>query len=88
MSMHGALSINDFCQRYSIGRTKTYALIGSGVLPIVKIGKKTLIRPSDAEAMLDKLTEKIAAKPHESPDGPIRDNLQACSPLQVDKKEG
>jgi len=60
MSMFGALSVNDFCQRYALGRTKTYELIGSGELPVVKIGKKTLIRVADAEILFERLAKKTA----------------------------
>ncbi|MCW2315706.1 hypothetical protein M2322_001240 [Rhodoblastus acidophilus] len=60
MGMFGALSINGFCQRYALGRTKTYELIGAGDLPVVKIGKKTLIRVADAEAMFERLAKRTA----------------------------
>jgi excisionase family DNA binding protein len=52
-----ALSINDWCRWSGIGRTKTYQLISDGHLPIVKIGKKTLIRTSDGEALLEKFRQ-------------------------------
>lgn len=54
MNDRGALSINDWCRWSGIGKTKTYELIGNGTLPVVKIGKKTLIRMSDGEALLDR----------------------------------
>jgi excisionase family DNA binding protein len=60
MNALGAVSIKDFCQRYSLGRTKTYELIGNGELPVTKIGKKTLIRISDAETLLSKFSSNPA----------------------------
>jgi hypothetical protein len=39
----GALSINQFCQRYSVGRTFAYEQIGAGKLPTKKAGARRLI---------------------------------------------
>jgi excisionase family DNA binding protein len=45
----GALTINQFCEKYSVGRTKTYELIKARDLRAVKIGSGTRILKSDAE---------------------------------------
>ncbi len=57
MNERGAFTVAEFSAWARIGRTKLYELIASGELPIVKIGKKTLIRSGDGQALLDKLTK-------------------------------
>jgi excisionase family DNA binding protein len=47
-----ALSINEFCNRYAIGRTTTYREIAAGRLRAVKAGRRTLIPRESAEAWL------------------------------------
>lgn len=39
----GALSVNEFCAAYGIGRTLAYSEIKAGELKPVKIGRRTLI---------------------------------------------
>lgn len=53
--MKRAYSINEFCQIYQLGRTKTYEEIASGRLTAVKVGSRTIIRADDAEAWLANL---------------------------------
>jgi len=47
-------TIKDATAAYSIGRTKLYELIGAGELNVIKIGKRTLLRRSDLEALLSR----------------------------------
>ena len=47
-----AMSINEFCQYYGIGRTTAYAEIRQGRLRGRKIGKRTIVTEDDAEAWL------------------------------------
>jgi excisionase family DNA binding protein len=47
-----AISISEFCLRYSVGRTAAYAEIADNRLRAVKVGRKTLIPIDDAEAWL------------------------------------
>jgi excisionase family DNA binding protein len=56
-----ALSIQQFCGRYSIGRTKAYEEIAAGRLRAVKVGRRTLIPEDSAEAWLAALTGMPAA---------------------------
>jgi excisionase family DNA binding protein len=42
-----AQSIEDFCDRYGIGRTTVYEEIRSGRLKAVKVGRRTLV-PEEA----------------------------------------
>ena len=44
-----ALSIKDFCQNFSVGRSLAYQLIGAGILEAKKVGAKTLIDRASAE---------------------------------------
>jgi excisionase family DNA binding protein len=43
------LSVEQAAERLGIGRTLTYALIRSGEIPSVQIGRLRRIRPSDLE---------------------------------------
>lgn len=45
-----AMSIRDFCSAYGISRAHTYNLIQRGELVAVKMGSRTLIPVSEAEA--------------------------------------
>jgi hypothetical protein len=45
----GALSIDQFCQRYGIGRSSAYAEIREGNLPLRKCRGRSLILIGDAE---------------------------------------
>ena len=47
-------SIDEAVDASGIGRTTIYALIKAGELTPVKIGKRTLIRKSDLEALLER----------------------------------
>ncbi len=60
MDNRGAFTIPEFCAWSRIGRTKVYELITAGELPVVKIGKKTLIRFKDGQALLDKFVARDA----------------------------
>jgi hypothetical protein len=48
----GAMTVSEFCRWASIGRTKMYAEINAGRITPRKIGAKTVILRSDAEAWL------------------------------------
>ena len=50
-----AMSVGEFCQRYSIGRTTVYEEIKLGRLRGLKVGKRTLISEDDAEDWLRRL---------------------------------
>jgi excisionase family DNA binding protein len=41
------LTIPECCRLAAIGRTKFYELIGSGEIPVRKVGRKTLVAASD-----------------------------------------
>jgi excisionase family DNA binding protein len=47
-----AFSIAEFCYRYAIGRTTTYEEIKAGRLKVLKVGRRSLITESSAEAWL------------------------------------
>lgn len=44
----------------TLGKTKIFELIKSGQLPVVKIGKRTLVRCSDLEAFIEAHTQRAA----------------------------
>lgn len=49
-----AYTVADAVAASGIGRTTLYGLMGSGKLPFVKLGNRTLIRRIDLEALLDR----------------------------------
>ena len=50
-----AMSIDEFCQRYGVGRTSAYEEIKQGRLRGLKVGRRTIITEDDAEAWLRRL---------------------------------
>ena len=50
-----AISIEEFCRRYSLGRTKVYEEIKLGRLRARKIGRRTIVTQDDAENWLQHL---------------------------------
>ena len=59
-----AFSVPEFCDWAGIGRTKVYEEIEAQRLPVVKVGKRTLIRLYDARAWLQSLP---SSRPQSSP---------------------
>lgn len=49
-----SLPINEAAQAIGIGRTKIYQLINSGDLEAVRIGRRTLVKTSSIEALIQK----------------------------------
>jgi excisionase family DNA binding protein len=52
----GALSIDEFCAEYRVGRTTAYEEINAGRLPAVKVGRRTLIPKSGARSWFQSLS--------------------------------
>jgi excisionase family DNA binding protein len=50
-----AYTISDFIETFRLGRTKVYAEIKAGRLKARKVGKRTLVLKTDAEAWLSSL---------------------------------
>jgi Helix-turn-helix domain len=50
-----AMSVQAFCERYDIGRTKAYEEINAGRLKARKAGRRTIITSDDAEDWLSRL---------------------------------
>ena len=50
-----AFSVEQFCQRFGIGRTSVYQEIRLGRLRARKIGRRTIITEDDGEAWLQRL---------------------------------
>jgi len=55
LSTQGALSVSQFCEWASIGRTKFYQEVKEGRLVIRKIGNKTIVTMKDANFWLSNL---------------------------------
>ena len=49
--------VNDFCAEFGIGRTKFYELVNAGEIKIVKLGTRTLIPASAAQAFQEALED-------------------------------
>ena len=56
------MSIAQFCERYCLGRTRTYEEIKSGRLRARKIGTRTIIADDDAEDWLRNLPAVEASR--------------------------
>lgn len=52
LSRPALMTIEEFRSWSRLGRTKIYAMLGSGELAAVKIGRRTFIRTEAAEAWL------------------------------------
>jgi excisionase family DNA binding protein len=52
LQSRAALTINEFCEWARLGRTRVYEEIGRGALPAIKVGRRTLITLTAAEAWL------------------------------------
>jgi excisionase family DNA binding protein len=63
----GAMSIKGFCDWGNIGLSTFYKEVTSGRLKVVKVGRKTLVRMSDALAWLAALTEPDPQERYGSP---------------------
>jgi excisionase family DNA binding protein len=56
------ITVAAFCDAYSVSRTTVYRQFNAGLIPIVKVGRATRIRSSDAERWAANLSsEAIAA---------------------------
>ena len=56
-----AYSVDEFCQRYGVGRTTAYEEIKAGRLRVAKVGKRTLVTADAAELWLRNLPTAQAA---------------------------
>ena len=55
-----SMSVNDACRYIGVGRTKLYDLIGSGEVPVIKIGRRTLVLTDAVDGFI---ARQIAAVP-------------------------
>ncbi len=55
------LTISDFCSAYRISRSTAYRQINAGHIPIIKVGRASRIRASDAEAWAANLSQTQSA---------------------------
>ena len=63
----GAMSIKGFCDWADVGLSTVYKEVNSGRLKVVKVGRKSLIRMSDALAWLAALSEPDPTDRYGSP---------------------
>lgn len=54
-------TLPEFCGRHSISRTAAYREINDGRLRITKVGRRTLVARTDAEAWLELLRQSAVA---------------------------
>jgi excisionase family DNA binding protein len=59
-----AFSVEEFCKRYGLGRTRAYQELKSGRLRARKIGRRTVITEDDAEDWLRRLPLMKITKGH------------------------
>jgi excisionase family DNA binding protein len=55
INMPLAVAPAEAAKMLSIGKTRLYEMIGAKDIPVIKIGRRTLIRVRDIEAYLDRL---------------------------------
>jgi excisionase family DNA binding protein len=51
-------SINEAAAALGVGRTKLYEMINAGELSAVKLGRRTLLRCADVDALLDNMARE------------------------------
>lgn len=49
------LTVAEACDRLRIGRTKFYALVKAGLIPVRKLGDRTIVRTIDLDKFVDDL---------------------------------
>ena len=57
MPVEGAMSVNEFCANYNVGRTTAYAEINAGRLRAVKASRRTLISAQAAREWFEALPQ-------------------------------
>jgi len=50
---HQLLTVNDVCHATKLGRTTVYALVRSGELPVVRIGRSVRVRRETLDRWLE-----------------------------------
>lgn len=50
-----AFTVDEFCAAYGVGRSLFYQEVKAGHLAIRKVGRRTLVHKTDADAWLDSL---------------------------------
>jgi hypothetical protein len=76
-----AMSVQIFCVRFNIGRTKAYEEIKAGRLRARKAGRRTIITTDDADEWLSRLTAMNGATDIVSPGSPnLGSNTERADP--------
>ena len=63
------LTLAGFCARYSVGRTRAYEEIQAARLKAIKVGRRTMIKTTDAESWLE---SRPAIKPRAAAVAPFK----------------
>jgi excisionase family DNA binding protein len=83
--MERLLSVREAREILGISTAMFYKLIGQGELPVVKLGERTLFRPSDLDELVDRNVRKPkgrASKPRRrEPENRERDRRKASGSL-------
>ena len=53
MAEHQLLTVNDVCRTTKLGRTTIYALVRTGALPVVRIGRSVRVRRETLDRWLE-----------------------------------
>lgn len=59
--MSKLITIADFCRDYSVSKTQFYRYVNSGIIPLIKLGRMSRVKVSDAENWIASLQEKAVA---------------------------
>ncbi len=55
-SPKAVLTVGEFCETCSIGRTSFYAGVQAGLIKVLKFGTRTLVPASEVAAFIDRLS--------------------------------
>jgi excisionase family DNA binding protein len=82
----GAMGVKEFCNWAGIGPSTFYKEVNNGQIRVVKVGRKTLVRMSDAVTWLNGLDEPDPGERYGSPKARRTDAPKLRRPQKRDKE--